>query len=122
MSLLSGIIVREEFTKVFDLLTKRLEKALTEEGNAIVVAAQANLYPGHGYETGELHDSIHYDTIDSLHGELHVDAPYAAYVEFGTYKMDARTYLTPAIEHEWPGALLKSMKGSETSETILPSA
>lgn len=45
-------------------------------------------------DTGDLKRSIGYRTAD---GTLRATAPYAAYQEFGTYKMRAQPYLFPAL-------------------------
>lgn len=52
--------------------------------------------------TGHLRASIHADSISAgKEAQIVVDAPYAGFVEFGTYKMSARPFLAPAIaEHE----------------------
>lgn len=48
-------------------------------------------------DTGELQESIHVEKGDGL-GEYRVVAsePYASYVEYGTHKMAAQPYITPA--------------------------
>ncbi len=52
-------------------------------------------------QTGALRNSI--ESVSNLAGkeaEVRVNAPYAAYVEYGTYKMDAQPFLTPAVREE----------------------
>ena len=51
-------------------------------------------------DTGNLKNSIQadLDNIESLEGEVGTGVEYAAYIEYGTSKMPARPYLTPAAE------------------------
>jgi HK97 gp10 family phage protein len=52
-------------------------------------------------DTGALRNSI--EAVSNIAGkeaEVRVSAPYAAYVEYGTYKMDAQPFLTPAVREE----------------------
>lgn len=52
-------------------------------------------------DTGSLRSSI--QAVSNLAGksaEVTVGAPYAAYVEYGTYKMDAQPFLSPAVREE----------------------
>lgn len=50
-------------------------------------------------DTGYLRSSIRSVSVErAKSAEVVVDAPYAAYVEYGTYKMAAQPYLTPAFE------------------------
>lgn len=51
------------------------------------------------YETGELRESIHVEPASEGVVRVVADAPYAAYVEFGTRKMAAQPFLTPAVRH-----------------------
>lgn len=47
-------------------------------------------------DTGTLRDSIHQEVDDPFYGELIADTDYAGYVEYGTSKMEAQTYMEPA--------------------------
>lgn len=50
-------------------------------------------------QTGYLRSSISSVSVESgKSANVVVGAPYAAYVEYGTYKMAARPFLTPAFE------------------------
>lgn len=52
-------------------------------------------------DTGNLIGSVHVDEITPTQAILGVHAEYAEYLEFGTYKMEARPFLRPALdEHE----------------------
>jgi HK97 gp10 family phage protein len=61
------------------------------------VAAAARSYAP--VQTGFLRSSIESVSIEAgKSAEVQVGADYAAYVEYGTYKMAARPFLTPAFE------------------------
>lgn len=52
--------------------------------------------------TGELQDTAFTQSIQSgKTAEIHFPSDHAAPVEYGTYKMSARPYLTPAIMANW---------------------
>lgn len=53
-------------------------------------------------DTGELFESGHVEVVSQSPGVVDViyDAPHAGFVEFGTVKMAAQPYLTPALEAE----------------------
>ncbi len=71
----------------------------------ITTAAQNKLYPGHGYDTGFLHDSFETLPGPTMHSRIiHVAAPYAGWVEFGTSRMAAIPFLLPAITQIAPSA------------------
>jgi len=49
-------------------------------------------------QTGFLRSSIHAVSVaEGKSAEVQVDAPYAPFVEYGTYKMAARPFLSPAV-------------------------
>lgn len=48
-------------------------------------------------DTGELRDSGHIE-IESDDVTIVYDVPYASYVEFGTYKMEAQPFLRPVLD------------------------
>lgn len=52
-------------------------------------------------DTGNLRASIQGES-SGLQGRVNVGADYGIYVEFGTYKMAAQPYLTPAAEFVRP--------------------
>jgi HK97 gp10 family phage protein len=74
-----------------------LVASVHDTGEKVVQRAKANLYPGHGYDTGELQGSIHYERDQPTGGTVKVDAPYAGYVELGTVHMAPIPYLRPAM-------------------------
>lgn len=49
-------------------------------------------------DTGFLRNGIVWEMTDETAGELASTADYAAYVEFGTHKMDARPHMVPGFE------------------------
>lgn len=66
-------------------------------------------------DTGYLRSSIHAESKSAgKEADVMVDAPYAAYVEYGTFKMAAQPFLTPAVEAhkaEFGIELVKPLQG-----------
>lgn len=52
-------------------------------------------------DTGNLMNSITTD-VDGLSGTVATGVDYAAHQEYGTHKMAAHPYMTPAAEAAWP--------------------
>lgn len=65
-------------------------------------------------DTGYLQSTI-YAEFDSTSAEFFADAEYAQYVEYGTWKMAAQPYFTPALE-------AAQMTWSEVAQEILMEA
>jgi HK97 gp10 family phage protein len=78
--------------KVLEEITRMVSQAIREVADELVHEAQ-ELAP---VRTGELRDSIHKEEIDELNVAVGSDKQYAGYVEYGTSKMAAQPYLTPA--------------------------
>lgn len=57
--------------------------------------------------TGEMRSKIHVERISHLALQVRADAAHSAFVEFGTSKMAAQPFITPAIEAVWPGTLAR---------------
>jgi HK97 gp10 family phage protein len=85
---------------------KKIETALKsslplEQLAGKIAEEAARLVP---IDTGELCSSIRFAKIDNHNAEIYAgyDKPgqgyYAAYVEFGTWKMDAQPYMRPAAD------------------------
>ena len=49
-------------------------------------------------DTGRLRNSVTHQVISEDSVAIGTNVEYAPYIEFGTYKMDARPYIRPAIE------------------------
>ena len=65
-----------------------------EKGAQVILEYAQNLCP---VDTGTLRASGHLEMkADDV--EIVFDAPYASYVEFGTYKMEAQPFLRPAFD------------------------
>lgn len=59
-------------------------------------------------DTGDLKASGHIEILHSINPtrlQVVYDMPYAGFIEYGTVKMDAQPYLTPALEAERAGFL-----------------
>lgn len=66
--------------------------------------------------TGALRNSITYELEDEYTAKIGAYMPYAIYVEFGTRKMEARPYLTPAfeeVEKEFKEKLAEILRGED---------
>lgn len=81
-------------SRVAELTHQRLGEALQTLGEEIVADAQA-VVP---VKTGFLRDSISAQAVSDLEVDIEAAAPYSAAVEYGTQRMPARPYLTPAVE------------------------
>lgn len=80
-------------------------------GAEVIFAASQDLCP---VDTGFLRDSG-YVQIRSGDVEIGYSAPYASFVEFGTYKMAAQPFLRPAFdeyEEEALSAILDSIESN----------
>jgi HK97 gp10 family phage protein len=51
-------------------------------------------------DTGALRASIHTEPLSETSGEVGTNIEYSVYVEYGTSKMGAQPYMTPAAEAE----------------------
>lgn len=59
---------------------------------------EADAKPRAPVDTGNLRNSIQAQSTGELSAEVNVGAEYGPYVEFGTHKMAAQPYLSPAVE------------------------
>lgn len=73
--------------------TRQVEKVIQDTGKAIVRDAKA-VVP---VDTGKLKRSIRVVSTSKLRVTVEAQANHASYVEYGTYKMAARPYMTPAV-------------------------
>ncbi|MBS7622803.1 HK97 gp10 family phage protein [Candidatus Bathyarchaeota archaeon] len=62
---------------------------------ALMVEMAQSIVP---VRTGFLQSTIQCAIAEIFHVIFEATAPYAAYVEYGTYKMAARPYMRPALE------------------------
>jgi HK97 gp10 family phage protein len=84
--------------KIDTALKTGMSKNIEEMAKEIAIEA-ARIVP---IDTGALCDSIRYEKIDEETAEIYAGYPdkaeYAAYVEFGTRKMDPQPYMRPAAD------------------------
>lgn len=83
----------------------KLNLAMEEIGQMVVVEAQRELYPGHGYLTGALHASLYYRvTRRNRQSVLAVGSPlpYAIWVHEGHHSFEGYHYLTIGASRVWP--------------------
>lgn len=88
-----------DFDDIVDALEDKA-KRIEEEASKVVMQAgykterdAKTLAP---VETGTLRRSIHMDLKDALTAEVGTNIEYATFVEFGTVKMPAQPFMTPA--------------------------
>lgn len=101
-------------------LEQRVGAALFAAGNQIQVEAQISIttgaVSGKGHvpskpgeppnqDTGTLANNIETVQISPLKVEVSSNAPYAAYLEYGTSRMAERPYMRPAVERTRPKVL-----------------
>lgn len=117
MAGLKGLHAWMKYTdKVTRTNRKEIEKLVAKVGDDIVRDAKS-VVP---VKTGTLKKSIRSKVgSDRLSVSVGSDVYYATYVEFGTYMMPARPYLTPAIAtypNKLAEGMLKSVKLAIGSE------
>jgi HK97 gp10 family phage protein len=89
------------FAQLAEEARRAAQDLVRDTASAIATTAQA-LAP---VDTGALRDSIeveHEAPMRSVVTAGNGDVDYAAYQEFGTSRMHAQPYLTPAVEQERP--------------------
>lgn len=101
-------------------MVSEVGKALFVAGNRIQVAAQKSITEGSvsgafhvpslpgeppNADTHTLDRQIETVQVEPLKVEVSSNAPYAAFLEFGTSKMAARPYMLPAAEKERAAAV-----------------
>lgn len=89
--------VKAKLLDISEKTEQKMKEAVGEAGLNI----QRNAKLVCPVDTGTLRNSIMVD-FQGLTATVHTNIPYAPYVEFGTFKMRARPYLTPAAEMEQP--------------------
>lgn len=105
----------DEVIKNLDSFNNHIEKEVEKEIINTATKVQARAKQRCPVDTGSLRNSISIKKLDDMEVEVGAYMPYAAYVEFGTYKMKARPYLFPAFEEERPKFLrrLEKIMGSD---------
>ena len=107
------------FNKANVELPRNLHMAMVDTTNAVRQTAKA-IVP---IRTGTLKHSITQMVSDNpLIGKITAGgnaAPYAPYVEYGTYKMRARPYMKPALEYNAPGIARRFQRAVEEVLTMM---
>lgn len=109
-----SVRITDNSAEVLSALEKAYERGLEAIGLTAEAYAKKNLYPGHGFDTGRLRNSITHVT-DGEYVYIGTNVEYAPYVEFGTSKMAPRPYLKPAAtEHtkEYEFLMQESLKNA----------
>lgn len=89
------IIVYDRIPELIASVEANARAAVKETADKVVREARTRA----PVQTGYLRSSIHAESKTlGKEAEVHVDAPYAPFVEFGTYKMGARPFLYPAVQ------------------------
>lgn len=89
-------IILEEI-KDSDMLEEKLEDISLD----LVANIQEQLYPGHGYITGNLHDSIQSDYVsDGINGVVRAysQIEYAPYVDKGHHSWEGYHFMETGLE------------------------
>lgn len=88
------IVTKNNFAKIAAELAPKVTKAVV--ATALQVESQAKeTVP---VLTGNLRRSLSVQPLDPFHVLVGTDVEYAPYVEYGTHRMAAQPYLTPAVE------------------------
>lgn len=90
------------FTPNVQGLQTAVQREVAKVAGEVLRDTLGNLYPGHGYDTGNLSRSYrmtgpHYSGAGAVSYLIGTGVTYAPFVEFGTYKMTARPHLGPAL-------------------------
>ena len=101
MVVVKGFSAQFTGMKLFDNMLQDLPSKLSKEANesaregALDVAREAKRIVA--VDTGFLRSTIFVRELDYNRFEIVATAPYAGYVEYGTYRMVARPYIRPAL-------------------------
>lgn len=92
------IILNSNYSGVVEELEEKIAKSLTRCGLHSESVAKENIINVKAVDTGNLLNSITH-AVDPYNYAVYTgtDVKYALYVELGTYKMQARPYLKPAL-------------------------
>ena len=91
------IVVFNRIPALIAFVEAHSTKAVRESADRVVETAKSTV----PVVTGHLQGSIG-NKVSGKNAEIFATAEYAAYVEYGTYKMAAQPYLAPALMSEWP--------------------
>ena len=83
---------------------EKMARGIAEGCRIVADEAKANA----PVDTGELRDSIT-SKAEGLSGTAGTNKNYAAYQEFGTYKMKAHPFLVPALKNKQPEVIAAIM-------------
>ncbi len=97
-----GVNGQKETVANLGRMSEKVKKAIKEEIGASALRIQASAKRRCPVRTGALRNSITVDLYGEMSAEIAPHMPYAIFVEFGTRKMRARPYMTPAAEEERP--------------------
>ena len=89
------VIVKDNVQEVLDALSKAKARGLEAIGSAAESHAKEIITEKKAVDTGRLRASITHAS-DGANAYIGTNVEYAPYVEFGTSKMKARSYLRPA--------------------------
>lgn len=105
---------KDEVIQNINKLSAAAKKAVKEQVGKSALNIQKNAKARCPVDTGALRNSITVDFYGELSAEIAPHMPYASHVEFGTHKMTARPYMTPAAEEErskFENAVANAIKG-----------
>lgn len=95
---MSQIVWTSRLPAIIGRVTPRASLAVYKTA-ADVEATAKTLAP---VDTGHLRSSIQHHPTGALSAEVTVGAEYGPYVEFGTSRMGAQPFLTPAVQQHGP--------------------
>jgi len=97
-----GVNGQQEVAIKLGRISEKVKQAIKQEIGASALRIQASAKRRCPVRTGALRNSITVDLYGEMSAEIAPHMPYAIFVEFGTRKMRARPYMTPAAEEERP--------------------
>ena len=85
--------------------------ALRVTADDIVSRTQARMVPGYFYLTGLSKEQTKTEVISETEVHVHIDTPYAGFVELGTVHMAPKPVLLPSIVEAWPATFIETFVG-----------
>lgn len=105
-------LTHNKFPQIAAKLPVATSQIVRKAAYDIKALARGRLWRGHGVDTGLMKNSIDVEMVTPTMAEIGPHTEYAIYVEYGTRKMAAIPFMTPAAEQVRP-AFIAAMRQLE---------